>query len=295
MMLHPCCPGASAFLLVELLLVLPIGSVARFGDRQGQPVNLIDAVDVLKPPKISAPTTTTMYVVSLQGVAGAGHQNDGRLDSFHSDWRRRCGEQVEFKRCAGQLDATVLNASREKRRHWGGDVKAIVGYGVTKAFVACIDLALADNQETSVFLEDDARLSVPAFCNASFRSSLWDAAPSDTFLLMLGGWQWSPPLDPASAIKAKNDNYTGTFSRLEDSYGAYGFAVPRANLWALQQGWNDDLSSGFASGRQQLSPDLAWYQHAAASNKSIYNTSPLIINHPKGWSNTWNKTQRAIP
>ena len=60
------------------------------------------------------------------------------------------------------------------------------GYGLTRAYILCLERAMQEPGDAApvVFLEDDARLFDAAFCDAGARQRLWDAAPSDAFVIM---------------------------------------------------------------------------------------------------------------
>jgi len=185
------------------------------------------------------------------------------LDSFVAHFRDVCGDgRVEFTICPGVVD---------DRR----------GYGVTKAFVNCLDLAHTDGVETAFIFEDDARLVDASFCEASARKRLMAEAPEDAFLIMLGGHNWR--LGPSSDVE---EGYLLVFF----SSGAYGFAVPRDSLLALRDGFAGDIQSGHAT----ISPDETWFHHAAEVGRRVYRSDPLLVWHPAGWSNTWGRQRDAI-
>ena len=205
-------------------------------------------------------TVLNVYVVSLQGVPGASLMNAGRLDAFYGHWHSMCGDQVQFTLCPGIVD--------ERR-----------GYGITQAFIECFDRAMEDGQAMAIFMEDDAVPFEPDFCNASVRTTLWLKAPKDALVILLGGHQWVYGVDKH-----------GGFREIKYSQGAYGFAVPHGNLKALQDWWAADLRSG----RPDISPDLSWYELAKVVGKRIFATSPLIVKHLGGYSNTWKRHRAAI-
>ena len=171
-----------------------------------------------------------------------------------------CGDQVQFTLCPGIVD--------ERR-----------GYGITQAFIECFDRAMEDGQAMAIFMEDDAVPFEPDFCNTSVRTRLWLKAPKDALVILLGGHQWVYGVDKH-----------GGFREIKYSQGAYGFAVPHGNLKALQDWWAADLRSG----RPDISPDLSWYELAKVVGKRIFATSPLIVKHLGGYSNTWKRHRAAI-
>lgn len=116
------------------------------------------------PPRRRPPAR--VYVVTLQDVPGAAAANQGRYVAFLEAWKSTCGAEIAFVRCPGVVE-------------------------VPKAYVACIERAIhertASDDAPVVFMEDDSRLFAEdggKFCKASARQRLWDAAPSDAFLIM---------------------------------------------------------------------------------------------------------------
>ena len=130
------------------------------------------------PPRRRPPAR--VYVVTLDDVPGAAAANRGRYEAFLEAWTRTCGDQLAFVRCPGVVDGRQ-------------------GYGLTKAYVACIERAIQERAATDdhgdapvLFMEDDSRLFLEdggEFCKASTRQRLWAAAPSDAFVIMyVGRW-----------------------------------------------------------------------------------------------------------
>lgn len=198
-----------------------------------------------------------MYVVSLQRVKNAHPSNKHRLDKFISAWEDVCGVKPEVHVCDGVLD---------NRR----------GFGVTQAFVACLDQAMKNNDDYALFFEDDARLVNSELCTGVD----WSDTPEDTFLVMLGGHAWKYAY-PSSEEK---------YRKMLESYGLYGFMVPVRNMQNLRAGWDQDLTKNVAT----LSPDVSWYKHAAAAGKSVYAREPLLVWHEGGYSNTWQRYRGNI-
>lgn len=212
-----------------------------------------------------------VYVVSLQGVEGASHANNGRFDSFVLAWERMCGyNKFDIRLCPGKMD---------KRR----------GYGLQAAFTECFDRAIEDNQDINFFFEDDARLFSTEFCNIQNVRSLWNNAPQDAYLIMLGGHTFTYG-------DASIDGYLES----HHSYGSYAFSLKRENLFSLRVYFSHDLRSGEVFERDKknntamISPDLRWYNHAAYENMRVYVTFPLVVYHEEGYSNTWKKNRGAI-
>ena len=112
-------------------------------------------------------TRTHVYVVTLQGVAGADEHNAGRLDRFFSKWEAMCGRDgPAFTVCPGIID---------KRK----------GYGLTRTYINCLDRANATGAHAAFFLEDDALPFDAALCTDRSRAAMMHHAPDDAFLVML--------------------------------------------------------------------------------------------------------------
>ena len=214
---------------------------------------------------------SVFYVVSLQGVKGAHQSNVQSFSELKESWTERCGgANVTFKQCPG-----VLHPKR--------------GYGVTMAFVRCIDIAIAESRENQMvmFLEDDARLAASGkkigFCDRRRREWIWTHKPKDTFLLLYGGHKWVYP--------TRDNTYDGNMTSREHfiltsrSFGAFGLAVPHHNLPILRDGLNASLYSGSAV----LNPDVLIYELANSTKppQRIFRTNPLQVVHNAGYSNTW--------
>lgn len=233
-----------------------------------------------------------VYVVSLQGVAGSHISNQHRLDRFVEAWREACGSSIQVRVCPGELD--------ERR-----------GRGVARALVRCVGQAIADGDEFSTFLEDDARLRSHNFCQASYRASLWAKVERDALLVLLGGHQIyynlrlhrfrearslrdlllvalggvPPRLANSSAAALEQSRY---------SLGSYGFFVPRDSLELLRAHLILSLAEGGDDSSEPLSPDVSLYALASRTHKRVYVTSPLVVSHLPGYSNTWNRTRESI-
>jgi len=198
-----------------------------------------------------------LYVVTLDGVANSHPSNDGRLDAFIKSWEKTCGKSPNIQLCPGELD---------NRR----------GYGLTKAYVKCLQMAIDQGRNYPIILEDDARLTDKKYC----KEREWTKLPPDAFVVMLGGHHWK---------YANKQRYPG-YKESIFSYGSYGFMVPRHNLGILRDKWNNELKTD----SNMISPDVLWYSHAANVSSRIYATSPLRIWHESGFSNTWNRERESI-
>jgi len=202
------------------------------------------------------------FVVSLQGVNGSDVANSGRLDSFMSDWKDTCkGSEIEFAVCPGAM---------HKKR----------GFGITQSWVNCIGRAIAADVSFAFFFEDDAQLFNNSFCHPGYRNALYRAFPEDLYVLLLGGHRWT--VHPIQ-------NQPG-FVRLNQSLGAYGYAVPRWNLASLRDFFLSDLEYPGPA----INPDTGWYGFARKSNKAMYASNPLIVKHPQGYSNTWKVVREEV-
>lgn len=201
----------------------------------------------------------TLYVVTLDGVTGASEGNNGRFSSFQNSWNHECGEEIVIKRCPANIDS---------RR----------GYGLTKTYVECLAVAMADGTEHAVFLEDDARLfpNVLKFCVGANSENIFTSNfRNPTFVLLLGGHS----LEPLRGYEVRDINVMP----VSFSLGTYAFMVPRSSIQKLMVGYQHDLFSGLTN----LSPDISIHSYAADFNHGVYATIPLQCYHHSGISNTW--------
>ena len=226
------------------------GTYVKYARKHGLPTTDPKSTNIL-----GYDSKSYMYVVSLQGVKGAHSDNNGRLDKFKEKWKVVCGTSPKIHVCPGIVD---------KRR----------GYGLTKAYTKCLQVALDRGNEHPIFLEDDARLVNTDLCE----EYNWSNVPTDAFLVMLGGHDW------------KYGTNVGNYKRVKFSYGTYGFMVPKKNLKYLIKKWSEDLNAN----TEMISPDVSWHEHAKTVNKHVYAISPLLIWHSSGFSNTWNRNRPAI-
>eukprot|EP00986_Skeletonema_menzelii_P014003 scaffold8751_cov98-Skeletonema_menzelii.AAC.1 len=226
-----------------------------------------------------------IFVISLQGTPDADPHNEGRLDSFKKAWRKSCGTDPEINVCPGVMD---------DRR----------GYGLTRSWFNCLQMARHMDLEVTMVFEDDARLfdkeSSLNFCDAETRQrKVWNDLPEDTFIAFLGGHTWTY----ADPVQKKQERLGSTHSSqyLETtfSYGTYGFAVPRQSLDTLLNTIEEDLAHGFIDedGVRQtefLSPEKSWYRKAHEVGKKMYAIHPLAVWHEGGFSNTWKMDRDSI-
>jgi len=223
---------------------------------------------------------TRAYVISLQDVAHARIQNSGRLDAFLKDWAAKCNRQISFKVCPGIRNQDVQAI---KGTDFIGTGR---GYGITQAYIECLERALHDRQAVSIFLEDDARLADTNFCNIDNQNVIWKSRPSDTLLMLLGGHNWK---------LGSQDRFKQHFRWMQYSLGAYAVAVPYENLKTLQEWFRNDISHGAHFLTESLSPDISWYELAENQNKRIYAVDPLVVYHNMSYSNTWDLDRDEIP
>jgi len=202
-----------------------------------------------------------VYVLSLQGVSGSHPNNNDRFDKFSDALQKQCGHDVHIEFCPG-----VINKIR--------------GQGTQKGFLNCFTKALSDQHKYLVFMEDDARLRTSEFCNDSYRDSLWAAVRSDVFMILLGGHHIS--IIPFQTKKK--------FTKVVSSYGSYGFMITRENVKHLYSYYAWELSLD----RPTYSPDLSLFTIAAHLKKSVQITTPTVVYHIAGFSNTWQKSRDQL-
>jgi hypothetical protein len=218
--------------------------------------------------------TKTIFVISLQGTPGAHESNQGRLDLFKEKWRMSCGssfDSTNIEHCPAVFD---------KRR----------GYGLTLTWILCLWRARQLDEEVAIFLEDDARLfenSTQEFCDIDNRGELLSKLPSDTFVAWLGGHTWS------------YEDSAVPYRRVINSYGTYGFVVPRNSMDDFYAALKHGLINGSKDRKQNvhhnsLDPEPNFYRAAREHHKKIYAFNPLIVWHEGGYSNTWGKTRGNI-
>lgn len=229
-----------------------------------------------------AASDSTIFVVSLQGVPGVDHRNNGRLDKFKEKWAAKCGP-----------------ASLQGIHHCPGVHDPRRGYGVTTSFLFCLERAKEMNLNVSIFLEDDARLfdRATAFCDLDRRKELWTHLPHDTFLAFLGGHTWVYPEDEEDETNFKSG--AKEFKESSLSFGTYGYAVPRQSMDHLTNAIKEDIIRGFIDEkgvyhRDFLSPERSWYRIAQSINRKIYVIDPLVVMHEGGFSNTWGRQRGDI-
>lgn len=218
--------------------------------------------------------TIGFYVISLQGVSASHDANSGRLDQFRADWDDMCGSnnKIDFQVCPGNVHPSK-------------------GYGVTFSFIDCFERAIASNASMAYFFEDDARLfnTSLGFCRPEFHSDLYRKLPEDLFALLLGGHHWQMRDTKVTKNGTSGIRRPDGFVPLDDSFGAYGFGLPRHNLEPLRTAFLSDIVKAVQEQDDFIKPDREWYTHAQTSQKTIYAAKPLIVGHPGGWSNTWKK------
>ena len=210
-------------------------------------------------PREPAPTEG-VYVLSLQGVAGADRHNDHRLDTLLDHFRSLSCMDVETVRvCPGVV-----------RTRWG--------HGATEGYIKCLEKIQADGVKHAYVFEDDIRF-VNRFSCLDMRSKLRQA-PRDTFVLLFGGHQWH------YNSKKTRENYRA----VDYAYGAYGWSIRQENVEHLKEGFLRELQAD----KDRISPDVVWYDIAKQQSKTIYATRPLLVEHPAAWSNTWHYMRKEV-
>jgi hypothetical protein len=199
------------------------------------------------------------YVLSLQGIEKS--RNNGRLDEFKRTWNDMCGK-THFTVCPGVLD---------DRR----------GFGITKAYVHCLDQMYRDGVEIAYVFEDDSQLVNASFCARDVRNKLVQTLPKDLFVLLLGGHHWKERSAPTGSL----------FTPLSRSYGTYAWAIQRTEMLSLRNFFGEMLLEKIKT----LSPDIAWHAYAGTIGKVLYRNEPLFFKHKAGWSNTWKRRRKEIP
>mmetsp|Transcript_46291 Transcript_46291/g.112177 ORF Transcript_46291/g.112177 Transcript_46291/m.112177 type:complete len:740 (-) Transcript_46291:397-2616(-) len=245
-----------------------------------------------------------MYVLTLQGVEGADDSNAKRYDNFKRHWSIVCNntqqaienhqqyvpEEIHFHKCPGYLNPKG----------------SLFGYGLSMAYKECFEWALehhdkwhADhntvvdsdkNQDIPyIFLEDDARLYNSNFCHSEYRNRLWNAAPSDTTVLMLGGHNLFLQDKPGGEVERTdgvgqtgNKDIIPTFRRPNQSAGSYGFVVPKTERVAylrrkiikmLNRTFTPEGMLGF------MGIDKQFYLYPMLK---VYITQPWLVYHEGG-------------
>ena len=89
------------------------------------------------------------------------------------------------------------------------------------------------------------------------------------------------------------------FRPLKRSLGAYGWMVPHKNLAKVRDHFKQTMPPNMYSTERDkhshsLSPDVNIYKLAIGEGLRIYDTHPLFVWHPDGFSNTWNKTLHNV-
>jgi len=201
-----------------------------------------------------------VYVLSLQGVAGADQHNDHRLDTLLDHFRSLSCVDVETVRVCP------------------GVVRTRLGHGATEGYIKCLEKIQADGVQHAYVFEDDIR-----FVNRISCLGMWSKlrhAPRDTFVLLFGGHHWH------YNSKKTRENYTA----VDYAYGAYGWSIRQENIESLKEGFLRELHKD----KDNISPDVVWYDIARQQSKTIYATHPLLVEHPVAWSNTWHYMRKKV-
>ncbi|KAL3940515.1 MAG: hypothetical protein SGBAC_004966 [Bacillariaceae sp.] len=240
-----------SFLVTLMALNREASSIRNFQrdqrDAQRQTVNQVQHQVPESEASTSRPTNYLLYVVTLQGVEGAGDSNIGRYDNFKRHWNIVCHqddqhqEKFHFHTCPGHL----------------GPKGTVKGYGLSLAYLDCFHWALRNHKEWHrehnqhnptaegidndgipfVFLEDDARLYNSNFCYSEYRNRIWQSLPqTNSTLLMLGGHTMAFDDTSHPIAQAYQDHYYDENLLLDPSvlpqfihprrgFGSYGFVL----------------------------------------------------------------------
>ena len=207
-------------------------------------------------------STEGIYVLTLQGVAGADKHNEHRLDTFLAHIRSLgCFQDMHINICKGIYKSDLQP-----------------GYGTTQAYIECLDHIRKDGIAEAHIFEDDVRFYDYESC-VGLRQKL-HSAPKDTLLVMYGGHDWK--YDMSKSVVG----YTG----VKRAWGAYGWGIRKEALHLVEEGFRNELVLGSAN----ISPESSWVRVAKESGTTIYATEPLLVEHPASWSNTWRIPRRKV-
>lgn len=203
-----------------------------------------------------------IYVLTLQGVAGADKHNEHRLDTFLAHIQSLgCFQDVHINICKGIYKSDLQP-----------------GYGTTQAYIACLDHIREDGITEAHIFEDDVRFYDYESC-LGLREKL-HSAPKDTLLVMYGGHDWK--YDMTKSVVGYNG--------VERAWGAYGWGIRKDAIRLVQDGFRKELVLGSA----YISPENSWTKVAKESGRTIYAAEPLLVEHPASWSNTWRTSRRKV-
>lgn len=207
------------------------------------------------------------YVISMDEK----ETSNSRLAGFFKRWHQVCPD-LKFVHCPSKFHK-------------------VRGRGLHQGFIDCFKRARADGVEVAWFFEDDAGLfdrdiaqgaHKQGFCKSDYRSLLTTALPADALLALLGGHH----VDCVHAARHV-EGTSISLQQLTMSAGSYAFGINGANnLQMLVHYFQKQLKANSHSlradglaHRHQMNPDFSLHKAAVAFKKSVYITSPLMIDH----------------
>eukprot|EP00457_Paulinella_chromatophora_P008527 gb/GEZN01008563.1/.p1 GENE.gb/GEZN01008563.1/~~gb/GEZN01008563.1/.p1 ORF type:complete len:403 (-),score=24.42 gb/GEZN01008563.1/:207-1415(-) len=164
-----------------------------------------------------------------------------------------------------------------------GEVRSVRGVGVTEALIRAVQDAIDNDIDLLWVNEDDADPFKQTDWPFWFISRLRQSRQSNASFLFLG----------AHRIRYDEQNFSPDMGvlRVHKLYGAYAWVAWREAFEPLASLWRQHLAIADASHETHVDPDEVWWQ--LWQTYPAYVTVPLMVDHPPGWSATWNKTKNA--
>lgn len=182
-----------------------------------------------------------------------------RLSDFMGWWRSAWPE----------LEINVVTAIVEERR----------GLGILKTFVKALNKAIDDNVEVALFMEDDAKPFEDVKWPADFYAA-YDNLPREASMMLLGGHHVRATSKP---------NFDTLLTQVTSSYGAFGYAVRRPQMFRLRDFWFDLAQQDL----EAYNCDEDWHQ-LWTTDSPAYIATPLLVDHYGIYSNTWGKLRSEV-
>lgn len=252
------------------------------------------------------------YVLTLGHTTSSTNEERARLSGFLATWGQRCSAAGEdpphFHLC-------------ESLKH------PVRGMGVAISQLRCVSRAIKEQQDSAFFFEDDAVPLDSTMCDPRLSRQLLHRAPNNTQLVLLGGHKFKRGDDQQNSKPVLGLGNI-SFQRVGWAYGGYGLWLPGPRLLTLRDallnqlskhdviagkregprsrggpsgGWprlrvSERAMEGSTNGQWTavLSPDTDWFSSAARAGRAVYATSPLLVGHSAGHSNTWGKWREGI-